>query len=246
MICPGKDLATSCMLVLICAVFFTQKANAQDRIIRKDGKQIEAKVLGKDAQYLRYKRQDNPNGPDYFIYLSEVLRIENNKDTTAHKGDPLKLAREQAVDAAIDIALLERKAKQYHQRGIVAVAVGTAVFLGGAVTIVKLNSDFNRYQREIRTLNDTYTDWYFTNYQKAPPASDLKKQDSFTTFASPGVYLGAAAVAAGIALDLVGLKNIRLARKVRAELATKKKELTVRPFHEPGSKTTGVRVAFSF
>ncbi|WP_353720043.1 hypothetical protein [Dyadobacter sp. 676] len=88
---------------------FSTTINAQDRIIRKDGKQIDAKVLGTDSKYVRYKRADNPDGPDYFLFHSDILKIEYQNGTAEQKGDPLKLGREPANGAAIDIKLFGKK-----------------------------------------------------------------------------------------------------------------------------------------
>jgi len=243
-------------------------ASAQDKIIVRDGKQIDAKVLGTDAKYVRYKRSDNPNGPDYFIFRSDVLKIEY-QNTTEQKGEPLKMAREtaggpttEASDdnipapavstatateaAVIDIKLLEQKAAQYKKRGTIFLTAGTAAMIAGAVTLIKLNGDYSDYKREIQATNDAYTAWYRANYEKAPPAGDLQKQESFAKFASPGIYFGAAAVVGGLALDWLGIRNVKIARKAREELAQKRKTLSVRPFYQSGRKTAGIRIALSF
>ncbi|MGV3599698.1 MAG: hypothetical protein ACO1N1_00780 [Dyadobacter fermentans] len=248
-------------------------ASAQDKIIVKDGKQIDAKVLGTDAKYVRYKRSDNPNGPDYFIFRSDVLKIEY-QNTTEQKDEPLKMARETAGSpaagtptteasndnipapavstatgteaAVIDIKLLEQKAAQYKKRGTIFLTAGTAAIIAGAVTLIKLNGDYGDYKREIQATNDAYTAWYRANYEKAPPAGDLQKQESFAKFASPGIYFGAAALVGGLALDWLGIRNVKIAKKAREELAQKRKTLSVRPFYQSGRKTAGIRIALSF
>lgn len=242
-------------------------ASAQDKIIVKDGKQIDAKVLGTDAKYVRYKRSDNPNGPDYFIFRSDVLKIEY-QNSTEQKDEPLKMARETAGTttgpsndnipapavstatateaAVIDIKLLEQKAAQYKKRGTIFLTAGTAAIIAGAVTLIKLNGDYGDYKREIQATNDAYTAWYRANYEKAPPAGDLQKQESFAKFAAPGIYFGAAAVVGGLALDWLGIRNVKIAKKAREELAQKRKTLSVRPFYQSGRKTAGIRIALSF
>jgi hypothetical protein len=233
-------------LFAFCCLVFSNAANAQDKIIQKDGTEINAKVLGTDSKYVRYKRFDNPSGPDYFIYLSDVVKIEYENGKPGEKGEPLKLARKPAGDAPADLQLLEHKATQYKKRSTIYLVAGTAAIVAGAVTMIKLNSDYNTYKSEIQNTNDTYTAWYKSNYDRSPPETDLQKQKSFTAFATPGVYFGAAAIVGGIALELIGLKNVQLAKKKRAEIAQQKKELSFQPFYESKQKAAGLRVAFSF
>lgn len=226
---------------------FSVTASAQDKIIRKDGQEIHAKVLGTDSKYIRYKRFSNPTGPDYFIFRSEVSKIEYENPGAGSKQEPLKLAREQANAAPpASLQLLEHNALKYRKRSNTHLVLGTAAIVVGAATFIKLGADYHSYTSEIRNTNDAYTTWYKANYAGSPPAGDLQKKEGFGAFASPGIYFGAAAVAGGIALEWIGLKNLRLTRKARAELAQKKKELSFQPFYEPSRKATGLTIALSF
>jgi hypothetical protein len=231
----------------LLVIIFSVTASAQDKIIRKDGKEIHVKVLGTDSKYIRYKRFTNLNGPDYFIFRSEVSKIEYGNAGGGQREEPLKLAREQAnVEPPANLQLLERNALKYRKRSNTHLVLGTAAIVAGAATFIKLNMDYNSYKSEIRKTNDTYTAWYKANYPGSPPAGDLQKKEGFPAFASPGIYAGAAAIVGGIALEWIGLKNLRLARKAHAELTRKKKELSFQPFYEPSRKTTGLTVALSF
>ncbi len=231
--------------VSFLGLFFFTAANAQDKIVRKDGKEIHAKVLGTDSKYIRYKRFSNPNGPDYFIFRSEVSKIEY--ENAGRKDEPLKLAREEAKEVpAADLQLLEQQILKYKKRSNIYLVVGTAAIVAGAATFVKLGGDYKSYKGEIRKTNDAYTTWYKANYADSPPASDLQKTENFPAFASPGIYPAAAAVLGGIAFELAGLKNIRLMKRTREELARKKKELSFQPYYEPVFKATGLTVALSF
>ncbi|WP_234665814.1 hypothetical protein [Dyadobacter sp. CY261] len=231
------------MIALIC-LFLSPVANAQDKIIQKDGKEIKAKVLGTDSNYIRYKRSDNPNGPDYFLFRSDVLKIEYENGNVEPKKETNKVVPEPTV--ASDLQILESKASQYKKRGTILLGVGTLAIVAGAATLIKLNGDYSTYKSQIQKTNDDYTKWYQVNYVTSPPEGDLQKQESFAGFASPGIYAGAAAVIGGIALDLIGLKNVQLAKKARTEWARKKKELSFQPYYESLGNAAGLRIALSF
>lgn len=234
-------------IIALWVIMFAVTASAQDKIIRKDGKEIQAKVLGTDSKYVRYKRFNNPDGPDYFIFRSEVSKIEYENKSAGQKEEPLKLGRKEAnTEPPADLQLLERNALKYKKRSNTHLVLGTAAIVAGAATFIKLGGDYGSYKSEIRKTNDTYTAWYKANYQEPPPAGDLQKKEGFLAFASPGIYFGAAAIAGGIVLDWIGVKNLKLARNARAELARNKKELSFQPFYEPSRKATGLTIALSF
>ncbi|GGN11592.1 hypothetical protein GCM10010967_54410 [Dyadobacter beijingensis] len=239
-----KVVAVS-FLVGIITLLLSPAANAQDKIIQKDGKEIKGKVLGTDSKYVKYKRADNPDGPDYFIFRSEVVRIEYENGRTELKLG-LQKPRENAPATPDGLKYLEQKINRYQKRSTIYLAVGSAAILGGAATLIKLNSDFNTYKRGIRQTNDAYIAWYKANYDQSPPAADLQKQENFLRFASPGIYAGAAAVLGGIALDLIGLKNVHLTKKTRTELAQKKEVLSFRPYYDAPAQAGGLSIALSF
>lgn len=235
------------LIASFVGIFFSVSANAQDKIIRKDGKEIQAKVLGTDSKYIRYKRFNNPTGPDYFIFRSEVSKIEYENAGAAEKGEPLKLGREQSKNEPIaDLRTLESRVLKHKKRSTIYLVAGSVAVVAGAATFIKLGADYTTYKNEIRKTNDAYTTWYRANYEGLPPAGDLQKKEGFVTFASPGFYAGAAAVLGGIALELAGLKNIQIARKTRNQLTEKKKELSLQPFYEPSRKAAGLSIALSF
>ncbi|SEJ85035.1 hypothetical protein SAMN05216327_12524 [Dyadobacter sp. SG02] len=232
-------------LMVLFNIFFSYDAHAQDKIIQKNGKEIKAKVLGTDSQYIRYKRYDNPNGPDYFLFRTDVSRIEyeNGKTEPVIQSEP---ARQEPKNPPADRGNLERKILKYQKRSTMFLTAGSVAIVAGAITMVKLTGDYDKYKKAIQGTNDSYTAWYQTNYKTAPPASDLQKQESFSAFGSPGIYVGAAALIGGLALDLIGLRNMQLAQKARTELAGKQKELSLQPFYDASYQTTGLRIALSF
>ena len=233
------------LMVLFC-IFLSAAAHAQDKIIQKNGKEIKAKVLGTDSQYIRYKRYDNPNGPDYFLFRSDVLKVVYENGKSEPGEEPKNVTQEPAKNAPSNLESLERKIVKYQKRSTMFLTAGSVAIVAGAITMVKLTGDYNKYKTAIQGTNDTYTAWYQTNYKTAPPAGDLQKQESFSAFASPGIYAGAAALIGGLALDLIGLRNMQLAQKARTELVGKQKELSFQPFYDASYQTTGLRIALSF
>lgn len=221
-------------------------ARAQDKIIQKNGREIKAKVLGKDSEFIRYKRYDIPNGPDYFLFRSDVLKIIYENGKVEVENEPEKATREPAGKAQANLEVLERKIAKYQKRSTMFLTAGSVSIVGGALTMLKLTGDYNKYKAAIQGTNDAYTAWYQTNYKTAPPAGDLQKQERFAAYASPGIYAGAAAMLGGIALDLIGLRNMQLAQKNRTELAEKQRELSFQPFYDVSRRTTGLRIALSF
>lgn len=64
-----KKLLTLSMILSAFVAF------AQDTIVRNDSAKIIAKVLTIDNKTITYQRHNNPDGPTYLIYKSEVARI---------------------------------------------------------------------------------------------------------------------------------------------------------------------------
>lgn len=49
---------------------------AQDVIVMKDGSKLEAKIIAVETESIRYKKHNNPEGPDYVLSKSEVSAIK--------------------------------------------------------------------------------------------------------------------------------------------------------------------------
>ena len=62
-------LSAACFVVFTCACF------AQDVIVTKDSKKIDAKVTEVNAGDIKYKRFDNPDGPTYTLSKSDIVTI---------------------------------------------------------------------------------------------------------------------------------------------------------------------------
>ena len=63
------------LLALIVLYFVSQRLQAQDVIVKKDGITILSKVLEVNEANLKYKKFKNPQGPTYSISLSEIMSV---------------------------------------------------------------------------------------------------------------------------------------------------------------------------
>ena len=240
-------------LTLLCFILISQSGFAQDRIFHKDGKEIKAKILGTDNEYIRYKRFDNLNGPDYFLYKADVLRLEyEKKEVPAAPAEkpkevnvvPEKVKPEPAMTP--ELLALEKKAARYKKKSLINYVIGTGAIVAGAATLVAVKGSYDSYVKEIDNTNDTYVNWYRANYETAPDSKDLARKESLAAFGSPGVYIGAACIVGGLAFELLGFRNSRVAKQVREELASKKKQLSFQPFYQPGSRSGGIQLSLRF
>lgn len=69
-------------LVFLLAISLTSmKTYAQDVITKKDGSEIQAKVLEVISTEVKYKKFDNQTGPTYSIQKSEVLMVKYENGT---------------------------------------------------------------------------------------------------------------------------------------------------------------------
>jgi hypothetical protein len=62
------------LLLFLCA--FVMQMNAQDVIIKKNGEEINSKVLEISSSEIKYKRADYMDGPTYTIFRTEVFMIK--------------------------------------------------------------------------------------------------------------------------------------------------------------------------
>ena len=62
-------------LPLLLACLGLAAMQAQDLITLRDGTDIEAKVLQVSPDEIKYKRTDNPDGPEFFLPTADVLLI---------------------------------------------------------------------------------------------------------------------------------------------------------------------------
>lgn len=66
-----KAIATSVTIVFLSGFCFSQ-----DLIFKKDGAEIQAKILKVGTEEIEYKKHDNPDGPVYTELTAEILAIQ--------------------------------------------------------------------------------------------------------------------------------------------------------------------------
>ncbi|MDR1155238.1 MAG: hypothetical protein LBL04_11055 [Bacteroidales bacterium] len=64
------------ILTLIIVLSGLQSILAQDIIVRKDGSEVQAKVLEVTPDQIKYQRSDNPDGPAYTENKNRLLKIK--------------------------------------------------------------------------------------------------------------------------------------------------------------------------
>ena len=63
------------LLFSLLAVMFVDVAVAQDKIFKRNGDVIEAKIKSVGTKTVTYLKFDNQNGPEYTIVKAEVEKI---------------------------------------------------------------------------------------------------------------------------------------------------------------------------
>jgi len=127
------------LLLAVCFVAFFSACLAQDVIVTKDSKKINAKVLEVNVDNIRYKNFDNEDGPIYTMLKSDVVTIlyQNGQVDTFEQAKvttlaPVKLAPEMKTKDPI----LYKEYRKYERmknagNSLIALGIGTTVL--GAV-----------------------------------------------------------------------------------------------------------------
>jgi hypothetical protein len=71
-----KNILLTCFFILTITHLF-----AQDNLVKKDGSEINVKVLEIESNSIKYKKFDNLEGPTYSINVSEVFMIQYENGT---------------------------------------------------------------------------------------------------------------------------------------------------------------------
>jgi hypothetical protein len=90
-------LLPNIVLWLIAFIVFPIISFAQDVIIKKNGDEIQSKVFEVDSNYIKYKRFDNVDGPNYILSKTEVFMIKyanGTKEIISELDEPETLQTE--------------------------------------------------------------------------------------------------------------------------------------------------------
>ncbi|WP_026463268.1 hypothetical protein [Adhaeribacter aquaticus] len=94
------------ILLLFFFIFFSYAANAQDIIIKKNGDEIQAKVLEIEVNVVKYKRFDNLTGPTISVLKNELFMIKyenGTKETFSKTQPPVGITEQPAVQETIKL-----------------------------------------------------------------------------------------------------------------------------------------------
>ena len=230
-------------LFIVVLLMSCLDTHAQDRIIRKDGEEIKAKILSTDNTYIRYKRFDNLNGPEYFIYRSDVEKFEYEGGSKP----PTVISTPGPNISEATLAMLEQNALKYKRKQLLFSTLGAGAVVAGVATYFSVQGNYSDYKNQLEQTNREFTSWYTQNYNRAPNASDLAEPKSLTSFGTPGIYLAAAGIVGGVVFELLGLRNGILRRKTLREIEQiKKNAVSFQPFYNHTTRTGGVGLALRF
>lgn len=159
------------LLALIVLCFVSQRLEAQDVIVKKDGITILSKVLEVNEANLKYKKFKNPQGPTYSISLSEIMSVnyENGeKDTFEKINNPIKDSSNQMTSTK----LIEKSADERNQELISIYNRNYKLnskekkkddYAKGCVLVfgMKSNSIISNEDLEMKFVRTNYEDRYF-------------------------------------------------------------------------------------
>jgi hypothetical protein len=92
------------LLLLLAGLFTATLTHAQDNIVLKNGTEIRAKVLEVSATEIKYRKQDNPDGPVYSSGIGEVLLINyanGTKDVLGRSSPGISPAGQASLSAPL-------------------------------------------------------------------------------------------------------------------------------------------------
>jgi len=170
------------LLTLVCLVAFIS-SYAQDKIYKKNGDVIEAKVTSVNLKNISYKRADNLSGPEYTIYKRDVDKIvyengskdefddeEDNTETRRMPPSPFKNHKSSPNASKygkniIALAPLQLTGDNVQSGVGLSLSYERMLDKNGIISfympIIASFSNNNNYYYGNTYTNTTYTSWYF-------------------------------------------------------------------------------------
>lgn len=156
-------------LLCLAALMTVQAASAQDKIYKRNGDLIEAKVKEVGVRNITFKRYDNQDGPDFVINKSEVRRIvfENGSEELIGRNEDHHTFRSKE-----EIKEAERSSEQYGKN---IISIAPIQFTNTSVTGVGLHYERQIDRRGIFSFylplalsfkNEEYYNGYNSNYDR--------------------------------------------------------------------------------
>ena len=133
---------TKKQLSFLLALFLYLAANSQDLIIKKNGDEIKSKVLEVNLSIIKYKKNDNLNGPTFEIKKSEVFIIKYENGTKdlintikSSQTNSITQADVQDTDEDVDLCFSEKHRST-------SIIYGLSALFGGITSFSNNNDNF--------------------------------------------------------------------------------------------------------
>ncbi len=226
-------MQTTKLVLAVALLSFALAAGAQDLIIFKTGEELKAKIAEVGLSDIKYKKDDNPDGPLYTTLKSQVFMIKYQNGTKDVFTAPSFTAPQAHGEKTLDYEGYRRLYRKKLAGGIVMTAIGAPLIIPGlALTIAGLSYAGHH--------NDPYGNGYNNGY-------------GYNDNSGPGMAIaGIVLLGAGIPLTAVGAVKIKAGRKYKKMANEVKATMSFNPIMAPtnsgqagGFRTgAGVRVNF--
>jgi hypothetical protein len=127
-------------------------ANAQDVITKKNGDDIQAKVIEITLNELKYKNFNNLDGPVISILKSEVIlvRYENGSKDIFADEKPINISQNEILDDDQAIFNGQQDANKYYKNysGAGVGTLATGLFLGSVLALIPAITTANAVPRD--------------------------------------------------------------------------------------------------
>lgn len=200
---------TFSFLILILAPVFMKAQdtlvapNPQDTLVLRNSTRIVARVLEINPETVRYKKAENPDGPDYTTYKSEIRCIifrSGIKETMDTLRNAPKLAADPAAGKSSADMYIKgtRDAEMYYRGRCGAIGTGIASFVTGIFGLIPAVVISAVPPKEKNLCYPSRELWKNKDYQTGYKykAKKMKQRKVWTGF---GIGLGAAFVLALVA-----------------------------------------------
>jgi hypothetical protein len=160
-----------------------------------------------------------------------------------------------AVSAKSDLSTLQKKYSQNKTKANLLRVGAVAALAASVANYLILKNSFNQYQNQISDRNADLTTWWNSadatgnrNGDRFGDISDYKATPTtFMEFSKPGIYVSGGALVAGGVLWLLSSEPNRQAKEFKRQIEQrKKKQLSITPQWNAGSRYAGVRIVYPF
>ncbi len=129
------------LLAVTCS--FYSNSFAQDIITKKDGTDVQAKILEVTPQEIKYKRFDNQAGPTFTLLISDVLivKYENGSRDVFDQTNRSSTDLSELIEKGKQDALLNYDGKNSGRGGVAATSILFGPLIGLIPTVIITSSE---------------------------------------------------------------------------------------------------------